>query len=274
VRKIFSALLFFVSLLSGPAQAQQPPRSPILNEGTPAVINCRNQPYVSLLAEPEQIFPLKLVATVKCGEHVVVVSDPEAYYLKIRTADGKVGFVSYLDIKWQPAAAAKPAAPLPAVAAPANPGASGADAQPAAPPGDAPSVDSSRPRVYVSDTKSWAATGGFNPASVSSSDRLYAGYDPELADIYQAFTADCPGVVVTQEVSQADFAVLFDHANPDKGNSGFSGMIKPSKMTVLSRNGQTLFSKSTYNSSGAAVKKACTAIAQHTSPRGAGSSKK
>ena len=128
--------------------------------------------------------------------------------------------------------------------------------------------------MYVSDTKSWAATGGFNPASVSVSDRLYAGYDPELADIYQAFTADCPDVIVIQEVSLADFAVLFDHPNSDKASAGLSVTIKPSKMTVLARSGETLFSKSTYNSSGAAVKKACTAILQHTGAHGAGGSKK
>jgi hypothetical protein len=258
VRRLFSAILLFAAILCGPAWAQQqPPHSPILNEGTPAVTNCRNQPYISLLAEPEQIFPLKVVATVACGEDVVIVSDPEAYFLKIRTADGKAGYVSYLDIKWQPGVAPKPAAPAPAPAAAA-----------------APVADSSKPRVYVSDTKSWAATGGFNPGSVSDTGRLYAGYDPELADIYQAFTADCPDVVVTQEVSHADYAVLFDYAHSDKLPGGFSVTIKPNKMTVLARSGETLFSKSTYNTSGAAVKKACTAILLHTSARGASSSKK
>ena len=253
MRKLSSLALLFAFALSARAQ-QPPPRSPILNEGTPAVINCRNQPYISLLAEPEQVFPLKVVATVACGEDVVIVSDPEAYFLKIRTADGKAGYVSYLDIRWQPGAAPKPAAPTPA--APAG------------------AADASKPRVYVSDTKSWAATGGFNPASVSDSGRLYAGYDPELADIYQAFAADCSDVAVTQEVSQADYAVLFDYARSDKLPGGLSVTIKPNKMTVIARSGDTLFSKSTYNSSGAAVKKACTAILTRTSARGAGSSKK
>lgn len=262
-------MLLVAFMLCGTARAQQPPHSPILNEGMPAEINCRNQPYVSLLAEPEQIFPIKLVATVQCGEEVVVVSDPEAYYLKIRTADGKVGYVSYLDIKWLPAPAPKPVAAAPVQAAPANSGMSTTNAAAAK-----PAVDPPKPRVYVSDTKSWGATGGFNPASVSTTGRLYAGYDPELADIYQAFTADCPDVVVTQEVSQADFAVLFDHPISDKGNSGFAGVIKPNKMTIVSRGGETLFSKSTFNSPGAAVKKACTAIAQHASAHGAASSKK
>jgi len=271
MRKQFWFALCIALFLCRVAAAQPPQQSAILNEGMPAEINCRNQLYVSLLAEPEQVFPLKLVATVQCHEAVVVVSDPEAYYLKIRTADGKVGYVSYLDIKLLPAVPPKPAAaPLPA--APANPAPAATNAAPVA--ASTPAADLSKPRVYVSDTKSWAATGGFNPASVSSSGRLYAGYDPELVDIYQAFTADCPDVVVTQEVSQADFAVLFDHAISDRGSLGFSGTIKPNKMTVVSRTGETLFSKGTYNSSGAAVKKACTAILQRASSRGAGTSKK
>ena len=273
MRKQFSFAFFAALFLCRVAGAHPPQQSAILNEGMPAEINCRNQPYVSVLAEPEQIFPLKLVATVQCHEDVVVVSDPEAYYLKIRTADGKVGYVSYLDIKLLPAAPPKPAAAAtPPSATRANPAPAATNAAPVA--ATAPAADSSKPRVYVSDTKSWAATGGFNPASVSSSGRLYAGYDPELVDIYQAFTADCPDVLVTQEVSQADFAVLFDHAISDKGGLGYSPGIKPNKMTVVSRSGETLFSKGTYNSSGAAVKRACTAILQRAGARGVGTSKK
>lgn len=271
MRKFFAASLLLAAIFCGPARAQQPPHSPILNEGTPALINCHRQPYVSLLAEPEQIFPLKLVATVRCGEEVVIVSDPEAYYLKVRTADGKVGYVSYLDLTLLPDAPPKPADPAPAPAAPANSRPSGPPPA-AAPPNPGPAAapaDSPRPRVYVSDSKSWAATGGFNPASAASSGRLYAGYDPEQADVYQSFTTDCPAVQLTAEVELADYALLFDHADSDKGSGPLSGLIKPNKMTLVARNGETLFSKSTYSSSGPAVKKACAAIARRTAPNAA-----
>jgi hypothetical protein len=128
---------------------------------------------------------------------------------------------------------------------------------------DAQEEGSLKPRIYVSDTESWTASGGFgNPSSVAPGN-LYGGYNPEMVDIYQDFTSDCPIAAVTQQKSQADYAVLFDKQSSKKGLTGLAGLLKVNKVTVLSKSGETLLSQ-TSHSVDTAVKLACDAVGQRS----------
>jgi hypothetical protein len=272
--KLSTGLLVFAFLHAASAWAQQgAQRSPIPNEGTLARIHCDAQPYVSMTADPEQSIPMKLVATLKCDEEVAVLSDPGGYTVKVRTGDGKVGYVSHFNIAMTPRAAA-PAAAAPAAPPTMNSMQSRAQAQPAPPSAietgsRAPDKDSPKPRIYVSDTQSWAASGGFARSSSVAEGNLYGGYDPQLVDIYQDFTSDCPAVVVTQHKSDADYAVLFDKGSSKKGIAGLGGLIKVNKVTVLSRSGETVFSTSPH-SADSAVRDTCAAIERTASTRNVG----
>jgi hypothetical protein len=235
----------------GWAWAQQPARVP-----THATIQCGGQPYVPVTADEEQGIPLQLVERAGCGEGVTILSDPLGYTVKVRTKTGKIGYVARYQL-----AIGSPAA----TSAAGTPAASGSTRHAAqsqnAPGSTAEAAEPSKPRVYISDTASWDASGGFgNPSSVPKG-ALYGGYNPDLVDIYQDFTSDCSAVAVTQKKSNASFAILFDKGTSKKGIKGLGGLVKVNKITVLSRNGETVLSDEAH-SADLAVQKACAAVGQ------------
>ena len=264
-------LLLFLAILANPSlRAQQAPQPPIDPSNTAATIRCHNQPYVTVTADAEQAVPLQVVATASCNEEVWIVSDTQGYTVKVRTASGKIGYVSRFEVtvdaskqeavggKTTLADASSPAVQAQGRAAGQTP----VESRP-----DTPERGSSKPLIYVSDTDSWVASGGFtNPSSVAPGS-LYGGYNPEMTDIYQDFTSDCAAGVVTQQKSGADYVVLFDKQSSKKGLSGLGGLVKVNKVTVLSKDGNTLLSQ-TSHSVDTAVKIACDAIGQR---RGASS---
>jgi len=263
-------LLWCLAIFTNPSvRAQQAPQPPIDPSTTAAIIHCHNQPYVTVTADAEQAVPLQVVATANCNEEVTILSDTQGYTVKIRTASGKIGYVSRFEVtvdsSKQEAAGPKTTlaetdANSPNVQAQAR-AATGQTPFESRP--DTPEKDSSKPRIYVSDTDSWMASGGFsNPSSVAPGN-LYGGYNPELTDIYQDFTSDCPAGVVTQQKSGADYVVLFDKQSSKKGLTGLGGLVKVNKVTVLSKDGNTLLSQ-TSHSVDTAVKMACDAIGQRS----------
>ena len=52
-----------------------------------------------MTADAEQALPLNLVANVKCGEEVTLLSSPDAYTVKVSTADGSTGYVAAMYLK-------------------------------------------------------------------------------------------------------------------------------------------------------------------------------
>jgi len=235
--------------------------------GVPAKVQCPGERYVSLTADAEQTIPLKLVATLKCGEDVQILSDPQGYTVKVRTTDGKIGYVTRYEVA---------VAPLTPPAAPSDAGTSQGAGQGAgqgarqanaagssADPARDDTADPSKPRVYVSDSQSWTETGGFGRSSSVAEGNLYGGYDPDLTDIFQDFTTDCPAVVVTQEKAKAGFAVLFDKGASKKGFTGLGGLVKVNKLTVVTRSGETIFSQEA-RSTDTIVRAACEVIAQQS----------
>jgi hypothetical protein len=232
-------------------------------QGMVAKTRCSDQSYVSVTADSERAIPLNTVATLNCGEEITVLSDQQGYTLKVRTADGTIGYVIRNEVVFVHQA------PPPVAASSANASPNSAPAQSDANPATAsspqgPANDSSKPRVYLSDTQSWTASGGFGNSSSVAEGKLYGGYDPELADIYQGFTSDCPAVTVTQEKSKANYAVLFDKGTSKKGLTGLGGLVKVNRVTVVSPSGETVFSQAAH-SADAVVKQTCDAIAQKTS---------
>ncbi len=47
-----------------------------------------------MTSDAEQSLPLQVVATLKCGEEVTVLANDEGYTVKVKNADGKIGYVA------------------------------------------------------------------------------------------------------------------------------------------------------------------------------------
>jgi hypothetical protein len=94
--KLLSA---FASLaLAQAATAQQPSQQ--LNPATnaTAVVLCRGSVAVPMTVDPQQALPLNVVANLTCGQEVSLVAGNEGYTVNVRTADGKSGFVPWMNI--------------------------------------------------------------------------------------------------------------------------------------------------------------------------------
>jgi|SRR5215472_5224396 len=124
----------------------------------------------------------------------------------------------------------------------------------------AQSSDASNARVYVSDSTSWEASGGFGAAGGAAGGHYAAGSRPQTVEVIKTFGERCPSVVVTMDKAKADFIVLFDR---DGGKKAYR---RRDKIAVFKKDGDVLFSGS-LRSVGNAVKDACEAIAKQTAPR-------
>jgi hypothetical protein len=254
----------------GPAWAQQRAQPVVDSGGTHARIRCQNEPYVSITSDAEQALPLRVVATAACNESVIALSDTQGYTVKVQTASGKIGYVTRYEIVVD--TSMREASPAQSASVGANGNSNQTQSQqtrPTAQPAPVADERGSKPRVYITDTETWAEIGGFGNPSSSFGESGYApGYNPDMVNIYQDFTSDCSVVAVTQEKSKADFAVLFDKGTSKKGFTGFGGLVKVNKVTVVTRSGETLVSQALH-SEDATVKLACDAIGQRLAAGGA-----
>ena len=62
-------------------------------------ISCRGTTSVPMTADAEQGLPLQIIASLKCGEEVVVLSDLGGYTINVRTSDGKTGYIAAMYVK-------------------------------------------------------------------------------------------------------------------------------------------------------------------------------
>lgn len=274
-------LLALVGVFAGgPAWAQQKPWTPS-NFGARAKIKCHDQPYVSMTADAEQAIPPRVVATVACNEAVIILSDSQTYTVQIQTASGDVGYVTRYEVVLDSSTkdSMKESSAVQSAPSSAKTDTSGSQAQSqeakrlAEQNHATDQKGQAKPRIYVSDTQSFAESGGFGNSSTVAAGDLYGGYNPDMVDIYQDFTSDCPGVVVTQEKSNADYAVLFDKGSGKKGLTGFGGLVKVNKVTVVSRSGETLVSQSSH-SADTVVKVACNVVTQKGAANGSSQTSK
>jgi len=77
-----------------------------------ASINCPGIPSVPMTADQEQALPMRLVASLSCGENVTVLADNEGYTARIRTNAGTEGYVARMYLVHESIA---PPAPIPVV---------------------------------------------------------------------------------------------------------------------------------------------------------------
>lgn len=111
-----------------------------------------------------------------------------------------------------------------------------------------------KPRVYVSDSKSWQISGGFGGTSDGFGGGSSGGDRPQTAEIIKTFNERCPDVLINNKKEKADYVVLLDH------EGGKEAIFRDNKVVVFNRNGDSIMSHST-RSLGNAVKDACTVIA-------------
>ena len=88
-----------LSLLLVPAALSQSPTQNSSGNGVTWKINCPGVRNVPMTADAEQALPLQLVSSLKCGEEVEVLDNTEGYTAKIKTSDGKTGFVAVMYLK-------------------------------------------------------------------------------------------------------------------------------------------------------------------------------
>ena len=78
-----------------------------------AYANCPGVTSVPVTADAEQSLPLAQIATLACGEAVTVLSDNTGYTLRVRTSEGKEGYVAYMYLTREAGPfRAKPAGPV------------------------------------------------------------------------------------------------------------------------------------------------------------------
>jgi len=59
-----------------------------------AYVNCPGISNVPMTADAEQALPMRQIATLACGQQVAVLADNEGYTARIRTSDGREGYVA------------------------------------------------------------------------------------------------------------------------------------------------------------------------------------
>jgi hypothetical protein len=114
-------------------------------------------------------------------------------------------------------------------------------------------VAAEKPRVFITDSKSWEIAGGFGGSSEGFGGATKGGARPQTAEIIKTFGERCPEVTVNMKQEKADYIVLLDH----EGGKGWGR--KDNKVAVFNKAGDSIFSRST-RTLGNAVKDSCAAI--------------
>jgi PEGA domain len=117
-----------------------------------------------------------------------------------------------------------------------------------------------RPRVFITDSKSWEMSGGGGGTSDGFGGASRGGARPQTAEIIKTFGERCPDVIVNNKQEKADYVVLLDH----EGGKGV--IFRDNKVAVFNADGDSIVSRST-RSLGNAVKDACDAISKDWPPR-------
>lgn len=110
-----------------------------------------------------------------------------------------------------------------------------------------------KPRIFVSDRKSWEMSGRFGGTKEGFGGAMKGGARPQTAEIVKTVGERCPGVTVNMKQEKADYILLLDH----EGGKGYA--MKDNKFAVFNKDGDSIGSGST-RSMGNAVKDACAAI--------------
>ncbi len=118
-----------------------------------------------------------------------------------------------------------------------------------------------KPRVFVTDSKSWEIASGGGGTGGTWGASSHGGARPQTAEIIKTFGERCPQVIVNNKQEKADYIVLLDH----EGGKGW--IRKDNKVAVFNSDGDTIVSHST-RSLGNSVQDACDAITSEWRTRG------
>jgi hypothetical protein len=97
----FGFLATVASLALAQTVSAQQIAKPLSTSGAGLVsgsILCRGGSKVPMTADAEQALPLNVVAQLDCGQPVSWLSSSEGYTLNVRTADGKSGYVAWMNV--------------------------------------------------------------------------------------------------------------------------------------------------------------------------------
>jgi hypothetical protein len=97
------------------AQQISKPLSSLAGNSVTGTILCRNGSNVPMTADAEQSLPLRLVATLNCGQQVSLLSAGESYTVNVRTSEGKNGYVAWMNVSRGEIAQSQKAVPTAAV---------------------------------------------------------------------------------------------------------------------------------------------------------------
>ena len=112
-----------------------------------------------------------------------------------------------------------------------------------------------KPRIFVTDSKSWEISGGVGGSADGFGGATKGGARPQTAEIIKTFGERCPSVIVNNKQEKADYIVLLDH------EGGKELISRDNKVVVFNKEGDSIMSRST-RILGNAVKNACSAISQ------------
>jgi hypothetical protein len=110
-----------------------------------------------------------------------------------------------------------------------------------------------KPRVYITDSKSWQVSGGGGGTADGFGGGGSGGDRPQTAEIIKTFGERCPAVTINNQRDKANYVVLLDH------EGGKEAVFKDNKVVVFNRDGDSIMSHST-RTLGNAVKDACAVI--------------
>lgn len=122
-----------------------------------------------------------------------------------------------------------------------------------------------KPRVFITDSKSWEMSGAGGGSSEGFGGASSGGARPQTAEIIKTFGERCPDVLINSKQEKADYVVLLDH----EGGKGI--FRKDNKVAVFNRDGDSIVSHSTV-SLGGSVDDACKAIRKDWTEGGAAKS--
>ena len=116
-------------------------------------------------------------------------------------------------------------------------------------------VAAEKPRVYVTNSRSWEISGGVGGSSGGFAGAGKGGDRPQTAEIIKTFGERCPAVIINNKQENVDYVVLLDH------EGGKELISRDNKVVVFNKDGDSIMSRST-RILGNAVKDACAAIAE------------
>jgi len=112
-----------------------------------------------------------------------------------------------------------------------------------------------KPRVFITDSKSWEASGGF-ASGTNGLGGGSGGARPQTAEIVKTFNERCAACIVTMKLEKAEYVIVLEH----EGGKGW--ILRDNKYAVFDKEGDAISSGST-RSLGNSVKDACEALVKN-----------